>query len=312
MKRRLFAMVVPLIAFLSSASNIRADFVFTPVVPPGAVQSVAYDVAGGTVVGYFNDGAAWSGFLYDGLTYTTVDYPGATETRLFGTDGSTHVGYATVAGSPIGFSFDGSSFTTISAGSGFTIPRGIDNNNGTIVGYYGDHPDFLGFSYDGSIYQTFGYAGAYLTEAMDVDGSSIVGRFYNEPDIVMYGFIYDGSDWTILSHPNAGSGIGQGTTPMGIFGDTIVGVYADSSGLAHGFLYDGITWTDINHPDAGTASGQGTVITGYDGTTLVGGYIDSSGTEHGFSTMVIPEPGTAMLVVLGIGLVWMQRRRVRA
>jgi hypothetical protein len=85
--------------------------------------------------------------------------------------------------------------------------------------------------------------------------------------------------------PNAGSGYGQGTFPMGINPwDQVPGFTLDANGVYHGFLYTpGRRVIGFDAPEAGNSPGQGTepmtvspmgVVTGF--------YIDAKGAVHGF------------------------------
>src|SRR5581483_7429159 len=88
---------------------------------------------------------------------------------------------------------------------------------------------------------------------------------------VTYNFSY-------LNDPLAGTGPGQGTRAAGIYGNTVVGQYTDSSQHTHGFIYNGSTFTTLDDP---LASGV-TTAWGVYSNNVVGYYRDSQGANHGF------------------------------
>jgi hypothetical protein len=105
--------------------------------------------------------------------------------------------------------------------------------------------------------------------------------------------------------PHAGTGAGQGTTPIGIVqGGWIMGSYIDSSNVSHGFLRapDG-TITKFDAPGAGASAGQGTLdVWGMNPELeIVGVYLDASNVYHcflrtpfgNFTTIDAPDAGTA-------------------
>lgn len=115
----------------------------------------------------------------------------------------------------------------------------------------------------------------------------------------------------MLNDPNAGTGPGQGTSPITpkdtgddsnvLRNTTVVGWYVDSGNSYHGFVYRAGKFTTIDDPSAGTGSFQGTIS--YDMTssgTFLGEYIDAAGVTHGFldhsghfTTVDNPGAGTA-------------------
>jgi hypothetical protein len=87
--------------------------------------------------------------------------------------------------------------------------------------------------------KTFDAPDATQTYARGISGSNIVG-YYADTSGKEHGFIYDGTNWTILNRPGA-----IGTRAMGIDGGHIVGNFYDNQG-EHTFLYDGTNWTTIS------------------------------------------------------------------
>jgi hypothetical protein len=114
------------------------------------VDTYAYGISGGDIVGDYYDGNAILGFLYDGSTYTTFNvFPGAIE--------ETSVG-------------------------------GISGDN--MVGSYfnGNTSEDEGFLYNGNTYTTLSVPGALATQASGISGDEIVGRYWDASG-VLYGFL---------------------------------------------------------------------------------------------------------------------------
>ena len=75
---------------------------------------------------------------------------------------------------------------------------------------------------------TLDYPGAIRSKPKAIDGSNIVGHYYDGDE---HGFLYDGTNWTAIGYP--GSVYGRA---YGIDGSNIVGYYYDGSAW-RGFLY---------------------------------------------------------------------------
>ncbi len=108
--------------------------------------------------------------------------------------------------------------------------------------------------------------------ASGVSGSNVIG-YYTDSSGFQSGFLYNGSVYTTLKDPMSyGS-----TTPYGISGNTIVGLYSTPGGLGS-FIYDGSKYTPLSNPSAAT-----TLAFGICGSNIVGTYLDApSNTYHGF------------------------------
>jgi hypothetical protein len=113
---------------------------------PGAIDTEAYGIDGGNIVGYYKDGSYnYHGFSYDGTTYTTLDVPGASNTEAYGIDGGNIVGYY-YDGSYHGFSYDGTTYTTLDVpGASNTEAYGIDGGNIVGYSYVGSEGSYSGF-----------------------------------------------------------------------------------------------------------------------------------------------------------------------
>lgn len=206
--------------------------------------------------------------------------------------------------------YPGPLYTTTSA-------YGVDGDN--IVGKYNNSDGYLhGFLYSISTWTSLDYpAAVYRTDANDISGNNIVGRYYIKPEDhragLAHGFRYDGTTWTTLDYPGAYS-----TTAWGISGNRIVGECTFSGSGISGFLYDGATWTTLNYPGAGSTTAhsvdgnsivgvcwignrshgflykdstwttidypgaKGTSVYGVSGNNIVGFYQDTFNTYHGF------------------------------
>ncbi len=114
--------------------------------------------------------------------------------------------------------------------------------------------------------------GTFLT---GISGNNIVG-YYTDSSSENHGFLYNGSSFTTLDDPLAGTGQSQGTFAEGIDGNNIVGYYVDSSNVDHGFLYNGSTYTTLDDP-----AGSGTQAFGISGNNIVGGSNTSNAASTG-------------------------------
>jgi hypothetical protein len=84
----------------------------------------------------------------------------------------------------------------------------------------------MGTAQHGANWTTLDMPGAVFTYAYGIDGSNIVGTYWD--DSGNHGFLYNGSEWTTFDMPGVVS-----TYVRGIDGSHIVGYYDD----AHGFIY---------------------------------------------------------------------------
>lgn len=115
---------------------------YTALNVPSSVQTFAFGIDGNRIVGTYYWGGGYSGFLYDGSSYTPLNDPlGVRGTYAFGISGNSIVGYyEDKSDIAHGFLYNIStgSYTTLddSLGVGGTTARGISGN--TIVGFYYD------------------------------------------------------------------------------------------------------------------------------------------------------------------------------
>ena len=244
-----------LVVVLFGVGYVKAD-TWTTIDYPGATSTVTYGIDGRNIVGSYNNG---NGFLYNGTTWTTLAYPGATGTSPYGISGNNIVGECSLNNDERSFLYNGTNWTTLFdyPGASWTWAKGMSGNN--IAGYYTDSSGLAhGFTYDGTNYAALNYPGAMQTFVYGISGNNIIGDY--DSGGTDHGFLYDGTNWTVL--PFSPGGIdgsnvvgdnflynvttGKLTTlnmaepwiwAEGISGNSIVGIYTDSSNNEHGFLY---------------------------------------------------------------------------
>ena len=131
---------------------------YTTLTDPLSVQSTmhgpvpngnyAYGISGNNTVGLYywnapvNGVNGYSGFLYNGSTYTTLSDPLSISTSAQGIDGNNIVGYYQDSSfNNYGFLYNGSTYTTVDDPLGVkgTEVLGVDGNN--VVGTYFDSSD---------------------------------------------------------------------------------------------------------------------------------------------------------------------------
>ena len=304
---------------IGSTTAVARAAEFTTIDVPNGGLTRPQGISGDLVVGGDTNG---DGFIYnlktnsfnlihDPLGDTTGRYS-AYNTNLTGISGNTVVGsYLDQQGIGHGFEFDGSTYTTIDDPSANktvtyqgTWPDGI--YNGTIFGHYNVPLGFGSFLYSGGTFSDLTYPDApYGTFVAGMSGNMIVGWY--ESSLTIQGFLYDGANFSTFADPFAAAApLGQGQTIVtGISGPYIVGYYSTDAGYTHhGFIYDGSTFTTTDDP----LSNGDTRILGVSGNTIIGTYQTDNG-YHGF-VATIPEPSSsALLLVGGLGLVYLAIRR---
>ena len=235
--------------------NIPSSTYTTLNVPGTDLPTIAVDISGDNVVGYYSEPFGippahyLRGFVYNipSSTYTTLDIPCDCPTW-------------TIA----------------------VAALGIDGNN--IVGMYIDDQSVShGFIYNGT-YTTFDVPGVDLSSCtqMRMSGNNIVASC-TDASLNEYTFLYNlsNSTYTLIDVPGSvPMPPGYATTEVGgISGNNIVGWYGDANGNYHGFVYNipSSTYTPIDVPGAFMM----TEAWGIDGNHIVGWYINSNGI-HGF------------------------------
>jgi hypothetical protein len=160
-------------------------------------------------------------------------------------------------------------------------------------------------------FKTVDVPGAAGTLLAGIDEDNVVAVNYTGSAGGQFGALYRNGTFTPVNDPAAGSGPGQGTSPITpkdtgddsnvLRSTTVIGWYVDSANMYHGFVYRSGKFTNFDDPSAGTGSFQGTIA--YDMTssgTILGEYIDAIGVTHGFldhnghfTTVDNPSAGTA-------------------
>lgn len=273
---------------------------------PGAVDTNVTGSNGANVVGQYNDGTGWKGFLYKDEVLTTLEMAGAQDTQPQDISGNHIVGfYNDTSNVKHGFYYDGANWTTLDApSSSGTWAYGISGN--VISGSYeGTNGVAHGFQYDkqSGVWTTFDQPGAENTHVLGISGSNMVGLSEISAGN-SHSFLYDGATYEDIDIPGKSY-----TFPTDIDGKKVVG-WTDND-RRKGFSRDEngvVTEFDVQ----GAAS---TEVLGIDGNTLVGFYTDASSTsfasganaffaasgapaQHGF-IWIIPEPSTLLLLLAG-------------
>ena len=169
-------------------------------------------------------------------------------------------------------------FTTVDVpGARSTEVTGADID-GNLVGFYvGAKGVSHGFHQVGGKITFINFPGSTGTVAtsVDLDSFFIVG-WYTDSASVAHGFKLSGKTFKTIDVPDA-----VWTRALSVNTDgTIVGTYADRTGIVHGFVdkYGKGTFTTLDVPDAPVSEITSIANLGYMAAT----FVDSSGEEHGF------------------------------
>jgi len=235
-------------------------------------------------------------------TFTNFSVPGASRTSIAGISGSSIFGgYTDVNSVNHGFIMTNGQLTTLDApqaGAGSNQGTGVGGISGNaIVGTYTDANNVKhGFIDSAGVYSTYdapgaGQAAGDGTALYAVDGQNIVGAGYNGAST--FGFLYNGSQFTSISDPNALAG----SWATGISGTTVVGTYVGPFNSYHAFVFDGSTYTTINGPYLGSVGPvDGTVLQAMDGVKLVGTVLNTSVNGEPFAHGFIYDGSTFNIV----------------
>ncbi len=131
----------------------------------------------------------------------------------------------------------------------------------------------------------------------------IVGPYF-DANFGFHGFVLQGSHFTSIDAPGAGSGFFLGTVAAGINTQgEVVGQYFDPAGIAHDFIWRAGKFFPFSLPLASSTDDAPTSIN--DRGDIVGYFYDKSGISHGYLLRCgvatqIDFPGAASTEALGI------------
>jgi probable HAF family extracellular repeat protein len=291
------------------------SYSFTPIDVPGGTAVFADGINNsGQIAGSFQVGGIPYGFVDTGGAITTINPPYGplinSYTGIGINDYGQIVGEASIVNSSgmvvgsTGFEDSNGVFSTIVGPDGpVTQLFGINDHN-QIIGFNSGTNGTVGFLDNNGVFTAIQDpngtpGGASLPYAINNNGQ-IVG-FFNE-GAVTYGFLDTNGVFTTINDP---AGFGTWATGINDNGE-IVGFFEDASGI-HGFVDNNGVFTTIDAP--GTDSG--TALYGInDSGELVG--TSDSGSQSFLATPVpTPEPGSAVLLAIGVGVLFAMMTRHR-
>ncbi len=188
--------ILGLVGLVAASGAARADSFVSIDVPGFAGSTFAEGINnGGTLAGYYQDGATYHGFVDVGGTFTSFDVPGV---------------------------------------AGFTLAQGI-NNSGSVVGYFSDDTGLHGFVKTGAAFTTLNAtgddqgSGNHYTVATGINDAGDVTGYFKDNAGNYHGFVDVAGIYTPVDVPGATGGtFAQGINAAG----TVVGYSIASGGIS--------------------------------------------------------------------------------
>ena len=151
-------------------------------------------------------------------TWTTLDYPGANSTIFNAIDGNTILGQSSTGSYLYSFLYNGTTWTTLPSYPSAPTASRFGISGSKIVGRYYDTKADHGFLDDGGTWTSLDFPGdVTATDPLGISGNNIVGWYeYSTPGSNGFpqyhrcGFLYNGTTWTALNHPNASATMAEG------------------------------------------------------------------------------------------------------
>ena len=301
----------------ASLSAHAASYTYTTLSRPGATFTTAWDVNNsGQIVGSTSGDTGSQGFIYSGGIFTSLSGPsGAISTNALGiSDAGVVVGsYYTsssidpdgnlIFGPETSYIYSGGVYTSFTVpGSNNTEARAISPDGRYISGYYDSDAGEQGFVLD-TLTNAFAFIGSGdgFTIAQGINNSyQVVGSDIISPS-TRPGFIYDIPTGTRTDVLLPGS---TRTAFRAIDNAGVIAGWYVAGGITHGFTgYPGtIQSIDVAGADSTTVEGSN------DLGVLVGNY-DVGDQTFAFVARPVPEPETWALMLAGIALLPLVRRR---
>lgn len=275
---------------------------------PGASSTYAYGLnERGDAVGYYDSaagGGQGAGFSRIGGVYADVLVPGGIGVSVGDIDSAGNLVGGYVAGAQQkGFQLTSDGTLHLAGPPGALVwrPSGL-NDQGQESGLMSTDAAVLGYVWDGLDLITISAPGASFTDVRNVNASGqMVGTYYvrapSAPTVTWYAYLYESGSFTTLTHPAAGTALDAfGINDAG----DIVGDYQAGSNVIGFIRHADGRYEDVMPPGAVSARVQDISNSGQ----LVGYFYGATGGSHGFiATLVVPEPGSVLMWLCGLGVV---------